>query len=253
MALFLSLYLIFIVYNAETSFSIFAHSLLNIFNEKVQGEQKIMVDDASVTLIATAAAITFFAFRAHNESVNFDLKYRSELNQVKRRLSARFRKKAEDLVVTIVTKGTNKFDKPILSVEDIHKNTDTIDLPDKVKELSSILSEIENMKHTFKKIRELKRRIETRMFIVAFIVGINAILPFLGVPIQPTNPQQPPSPSMIGFVIIGMIDVLGMLPVSDIVSAYRESSRKEEEFMKKLDEEEVEIGDLLPTSDQSDD
>jgi len=38
--LFLSLYLIFIVYYAETSFSIFAQSLLNIANEKLQEEQE---------------------------------------------------------------------------------------------------------------------------------------------------------------------------------------------------------------------
>lgn len=207
------------------------------------------IENSSIGIIVVASSLAFFGFKIHSDAINFDIKYRGELEDIKRKLSARFRKKTVDLLELIVTDGTNEFTKPVASLNDLQARANRNDLPDKINELSEILASIEKIKNTYRQIRELKKKMEKRFFQLALLVGVNAVLPLLELPQSggTTNASQ------MLFLIIILADVLAVLMISDIWNSYRSYSNKEELFLKKLDDVEVDGGDIIKTSTHTSD
>ena len=204
--------------------------------------------NASVGILFLASSLAFFGFKIHNDAVNFDIKYRPELEQIKRKLSARFKKKTVDLLALIVTDGTNDFKKPVTSLDDLKLRANRMDLPDKINELSRILTDIERMKTTYSDIRDLKKKMEGRFFVIAIIIGVNAILPFLDFP--ESGGELTPSQGV--FLVLILVDFLSILLFIDIYTSYRGYSDKEESFLKKLDDVEVDSGAIVETSSNFD-
>lgn len=201
------------------------------------------VQETSIAIIFVASSLAFFGFKIHGDAINFDIKYRNELDQIKKKLSERFRKKTVDLLALIVTDGTNKFDKPISSLDEIKSRVHRMELPEKINGLAKILRDIEQTKTTYRNIRELKRKMERRFLFLAVIVGINALLPILEVPTAVIE-----NISQMIFAGIVLIDMLAIMAIIDIYSSYRDYSQKEELFLKQLDDLEVNSGDMIDTA-----